>query len=338
MPLIQSFLTNRTQSVQINGTVSNPLPIRTGTPQGSVLGPTLFLIYLNALHFQNQDKDVKITSFADDTAIIVTESSWTKAVGKLELCLQSCQNYLSAYKLKLNEQKSKFITFSSSSRSQPKSLTIRIHKSNCRETTCNFKVLQQAKNVKYLGLILDQHMKWNLHMEYLTNKLRKLQYGFKIIAGICNKENALKMYVSLVQSLLLYGILLWGGSYQSNQIHLARTQKRILKIILRKPQSYSTQLTLTETNTLTINQLLTLEICKYVHKNKSILNPPDHSYPTRLNTRLSTKTTKCNKTASQNYFTYKLIKIYNNLPEHIKHINKFKTYSKSVKEWIRFNV
>ena len=335
LDLLTSYLQNRHQCVKIGDITSGHLPLITGTPQGTVLGPILFLLYVNSIFGENCDENVKILSFADDTVVISTAESWQLTHTNLEMTIKNIYDFMNVHKLKLNTTKSKFITFTASRKTQPDNINIKIHAKQCVLSTCACSVLTRAQSITYLGIVLDCNLRWEDHVSQLTNKLRRLQYGFKIMSKICSFQNLIRLYQSLVQSIISYGLIVWGGCFNSNIVKLQVIQKRILKIILHKPDRYPTNLLFSETQILSINQLYHHQICKYIYYHRKDILHIDHHYSTRLNSKLSSKTDRCYKKITQCYFKSKISRIYNTLPENIKNIKSYYSFSKKTKLWIQ---
>ena len=145
--LIKSFLTNRKQFVSINGYDCSILDIRCGVPQGSTLGPLLFLIYINDLNFSI--KSSTPSHFADDTCIVHHSNKLKTLETELNCDLKLCNEWLKVHRLLLNVDKSKFILFHSR------------HK-NINYTNFSIKIngikLNPTEHVKYLGVYMDKHL------------------------------------------------------------------------------------------------------------------------------------------------------------------------------------
>ena len=151
----RSYLSDRKQYVSVNGSNSDVLSITCGVPQGSVLGPLLFLIYINDL--PNASKKLTFYLFADDTNIYYECDdlpNLTKVVNKE---LRSVKRWLDANKLSLNIDKTNYIIFHSSSVKVPSDSDIKIGK----------KHIKRVKFVKFLGLLLDEHLSWRYHLSEL---------------------------------------------------------------------------------------------------------------------------------------------------------------------------
>lgn len=118
LKLFASFLTDRRQTVKVADHISHPLPVTCGVPQGSVLGPSLFLIYINEL-CQLKPLNGKIISYADDTALVFRGQTWAEARSYAEQGLKLAASWLNKNLLTLNTQKSKYITFSINKSTQP---------------------------------------------------------------------------------------------------------------------------------------------------------------------------------------------------------------------------
>lgn len=165
--LFESYLSNGRQLVQIGCHRSEELNIIShGVPQGSILGPALFLVFVNDLcniKFAND----KLVSFADDTALF-TAKSWNDLLVDSQCGFNTVMKWLLAHSLSLNTSKTTFITYSLAKSSQPKTLF-----------NLSYHIMHAPKHIRYLGLILDQHLNFKFHINAVSNKVRKLIYIFK---------------------------------------------------------------------------------------------------------------------------------------------------------------
>ena len=217
----ESYLSNRKQYVYYNGVASEVLTITCGVPQGSVLGPLLFLVYINDL--PNISDKLDFFLFADDTNIyfesddlVTMERTVNEEIKKL--CL-----WLNLNRLALNVSKTNFVIF-------------RANKSLYHNVTLimNRKAIQQTKQVKYLGVFVDEHLNWNYHISQVAKKIGR---GIGIIAKLrqyLNLDMLKNVYYCLVYSHLSYGVQVWGSAGTSSLKKLVILQKKAVRILSNK--------------------------------------------------------------------------------------------------------
>lgn len=131
-------------------------------PQGTVLSPLLYIIYVIGL--SNLLIDGSLYSYADDTAILISNNTWDSAIKKVENSLKTIITWFSNNNLTLNNSKTVFLTFSNNSSTTPNFSTLKVHASNCKYIIhCNCPIINRVSQTKYLGITFDQHFRWNLH-------------------------------------------------------------------------------------------------------------------------------------------------------------------------------
>ena len=194
--LLSSYLTNRKQSVTINNYCSTPLNINNGVPQGSTLGPLLFLIYMNDLE---NSILTNLRLFADDTCICVNADTISNLEYLINSELLRVNNWLNANKLILNALKSKALIIPPITRQQAPNLKITID-------SCQISVVQ---SVKYLGIYLDNKLTFGPHISYLQSKLsRSIGIISKIKYYVPDRVLFL-LYFALFHSHITYGLIIW---------------------------------------------------------------------------------------------------------------------------------
>lgn len=334
LKLLTNYLSNRIQKVKIAESLSEPRVISMGIPQGTVLGPVLFLVYINQIG--NMLADACIVSYADDTAILFTGANWSDVYKKAEIGLSKVQTWLNSSLLSLNVKKTNYITFSTSAADQPDIDTLKIHQNNCltdEPINCSCTEITRIKALKYLGVIVDQHLRWSDHCDYVTEKIRKLFYKFYQIRDILSKKLIKILYNALVESILRYCIVVWGGAYNNAQLNLSICQNTALKIIFKKERRYSTTLLYKHTETLNIKSLYVHCCLNYLLKIKHLFPTVFHNYGTRSTSNEMLTIPFFTKTHNQRHITYFAPKFFNALPPKIKLIvnkpHKFKTETKN---------
>ena len=217
LKLMQSYLTNRKQYVEINVTQSTKNDITVGVPQGSILGPLLFIIYINDI-IHSSTVFIFII-FADDTTLYTTLNTQEDINDILNDELVKLNNWLKVNKLSLNVAKTKAMLFHMPEKQIP-NLRLKIAGSN----------IEFIDHFNFLGITINKHLNWTKHMDILSAKIAKT-------VGILNTlkhvlpTNILKMiYNSLILCHLNYGILLWGVHHNAND-KLHKLQKKAIRII-----------------------------------------------------------------------------------------------------------
>lgn len=202
--LFTSYLSDRKQFVKINNSISNYRVVQYGVPQGTVLGPILFIMYIN--HLLNIRSTGKIISFADDTAIFYEASSWADLKIKVENDLKNLINWFDHKLLTINYKKTTYIPFSCNKRNSPDYDKLEIYSNDYLIE------INSSDFTKYLGVYIDKHLRWDIHINTVAKTLRSLLYKFKFLNKILDVKQMKIIYHALVESRLSYGILGWGGA------------------------------------------------------------------------------------------------------------------------------
>lgn len=220
--IMQSYIRDRSFRVKHQNVFTSLREIHSGVPQGSVLGPLLYLIYTADLPTSNQ---TVTATFADDTAILASHVDPVIASSILQRNLNMVQHWLKKWKIKVNETKSNHITFS-------------MRRVNCPPVTLNSQTVPQTDEVKYLGIHLDRRLTWKKHIKtkrtQLGLKLNKLYWLIGHNSSL-SLENKILLYKAILKPIWTYGIQLWGSACNSNIDILQRFQSKTLRLISGAP-------------------------------------------------------------------------------------------------------
>lgn len=312
--LLHDYLTNRTQQVKLDATFSSEeLTKPFGVPQGSVLGPTLFLIYINELA-QLQLANGKVFSYADDTALLFHGTTWKEVYLSAQTGLNQVIHWLNDNTLTLNAKKTNYITFSLQKSSQPDpSLQLAAHLCKNSASCCDCINIEKVQSTKYLGIYIDQHLNWHNHIDIITSRIRKLTWLFKYLRHIADKDLLMYIYKSLAQPILSYCLPVWGGADKTYILTVERAQRFILKIALFKNSMFRTKNLYQESDILTVRQLYILNCIIRQHKK----NTPDVNRLKKRHPRSVVTLPKTRTTFATRQFQYQSAFLYNKINKNL---------------------
>lgn len=316
LKVFSSYLQDRVQQVRINDHLSDYQKIQVGIPQGTVLGPLLFIIYINSL----LEKDIQgnIISYADDTVLVFEDDTWQGVKAKAEAGIGVVKDWLDFNELTLNVDKSKYISFSLTDTNRPNFTFLQL-------PGTSFKI-NEVNSIKYLGIIIDKNLKWSIHVNNLCTKIRRLVYKFYEIRKFMSKKLLRIIYKSLVESILQYAIIVWGGLYTNALEPLNVIQNYILKIMLQKKKRYPTDL-LYSVEILNVRMLYFYNSCLFLYKNKNMQQKLHHTYQTRQTTNQNLAVPFYRKDGNQRFAKSLAPKIFNSLPVYLKNITNYKRFA-----------
>ena len=315
LSLFESYLQNRQQFVIVNGMKSKTQNITIGVPQGSVLGPLLFLIYINDLPLSI--RKMKSVLFADDTTLFATNKDIITLGNDISNELTLVKEWLISNCLTLNIMKTYYIIFST--REVPSNLQIKIGQNT----------LERKKSGKFLGVVLDERLTFKEHISNVTNKVSKIVGLFFKLKMSFPLDVIHKLYYSLVYPHLNYCILAWGSAKQTFLYPLIVLQKRIVRIITGSTYYTHSMPLFKHLKLLKLDDLYVLN-CQLYAYNTLILNKypkvkeditaiqSEHRYDTR-NSEL--RNVCCRISTCKQSLLYNVIRAWNTLDNSTKSLN-----------------
>lgn len=311
---ITGYLSERTQQTVVDGIVSEPCDVRSGVPQGSVLGPLLFLLYLEDLiRSLQRTTSTTVYAFADDLKLLNTDPS------QLQQSLDIVERWCSIWQLKIQPSKSDHISFSNTS--------LDLHTTYF---SINNTPIRQSKTVKDLGIILSRDLKWSSHVQTTFSKCSSL--SFIILKSFKSKDPFfyLQLFKVYIRPVIEYNINTWMPSLVSDVEKIESIQanftKRLCKKLNIKFNSYFHRLQILnleslENRGIKSDLILTYKIINNLididQNTIFIINPCVDKYNLRRHeSHLRTKTIAHSSTRQQ-FFSHRTINIWNKLPNEV---------------------
>ena len=206
LSFFKSYLSERKQGVSYDNTHSKLRPIVCGVPQGSILGPLLFLIYVNDLYVSS--KILNIILFADDTNLFLSHKNLKTLFSKMNVELTKINEWFKANKLSLNVTKTKYTLFLKPNKVDDIPLKL-------PELNINNVNIKRVLSMKFLGVIFDQHLNWKEHLKLIENKTSKCIGIMHKVKYLLNKECLKNIHFSFIHSYLNYCNMAWASTYPS---------------------------------------------------------------------------------------------------------------------------
>ena len=248
----KSYLTGRKQSTIIGDIHSSFQEILYGVPQGSVLGPLLFILYINDLH--RVVKHCSVFHYADDTNLLLIDKSLKKIISRVNHDLSLITDWLKANKISLNTSKTKVLIYKPKNTNINKQLNFRI----------SGQKIEVTDKIKYLGLHLQDSLEWDNHLKVIIKKLQRAIGLLSKIRHYVPKWLLRTIYFSLFNSHLIYGCEIWGQREARLFRNIQELQDKAIRIINFKPDEYDVNRLYYENKILKIKDFITLKNTLFV--------------------------------------------------------------------------
>lgn len=326
-----SYLNNRQQCVTVNNVSSAPTSVTCGVPQGSVLGPVLFLIYINDFHACSDLFEFHL--FADDANLFYRHQNLTSIQTNVNKELKNVHEWLCVNKLSLNIEKSNFVLFHPPQKKINNKVELNISDKSLKQDTC----------IKYLGILIDANLGWKPHIDYIAKKIKRGVGVLSKIRYYVSTSILVNLYYALINPFLIYSMITWGSTYPSTLQPLCVLQRKTLRIMtFSKFDEHSSPL-FKSLNILKFSDIVTLLIAIFMFKFHNNFLPhvfnnffipvsSVHNY----NTRLAKKQSYYLPKARTNYgifnIRFKGPKIWNSIDEQIKLSSSLKEFKSKFKK------
>ena len=327
----KNYLTNRKQFVEYNNHASATKQLSSGMPQGSILGPLGFIIYVNDI--PNAVPDLSLILYADDTSAFTSHENIQTLNNTINTGLTQLNTWFNTNKLSLNHKKTNYMLFGT-----------RYKTKQCNN---NFKVSLDDKEIdhvnafKFLGVSVDQNLTWKNHIDNLVKKCSSGIGMLYKVKRFLPETALLRLYDTLVLSHINYGITAWSSANNNDRERLHILQKRALRAVsnseFRSPS-----------NPLFVkyNHLKVVDLCKYnigtfmykfcndilpsTFNNMFTTNADNHNYDTRHASDFEYPNTRLEFGSKS--IGYQGVKIWNNIPMHVKNSKNLNSFKHSYKE------
>lgn len=322
--LLSNYLNNRQQQCKVNGIISKTTPITYGVPQGSILGPLLFIIFINDI--ADSITNVRLSLYADDTVFYLGGKDPHILNRELTYASNIFDNWCKHNRLTLNQDKCKSMLFSSNRRRN-------IIQSNTPICIANTKI-DHVTEFKYLGVMLDTGLNFESHINMIKKKITSRMFTLKRIRWTLSRKDALTLYKSTIIPFFDQGSPFYTSANKNSLKALQSLQNKALRIIYTKKKWPGTEIAHSECKLLNTDDRRTFFMLKYAH-NLSY-NPVNIKPPTgralRSSNNIILKSCVPKNTKYEKSYIYQGIRKWNSLKEDLKQIrthNSFKTRVKT---------
>ena len=332
LQLLISYLENRKQFIKSDDIITTLVSVLCGVPQGSILGPLLFVIYIN--DFANCSKLNSIL-FADDAAIVHEHKSLKHLQKQLNSEADKLNQWFIANKLTLNLKKTKLMLFN---KQKLKPNALKKFKLNINKTN-----IEQVDQIKYLGVILDNKLNWHSHIEYMCTKLSRAAGVIFKMRNILPRRALLMIYNSLGASYLRYGVMSWGTARTTALAKLKVLQNKIIRYITHSPLLTNVTAQYRLLSILNVHQLLTLETAKFMFKQSKSQLPKafdehfphiNHTHQTRTKRKAIYSLLRPRTDLGKRSTKFFAIKLWSEVDEEVKNIDKIDTFNAKIKSML----
>lgn len=316
---IISYLTDRKITVKVSDSYSELHSISTGTPQGGILGPLLFSLYVNDM--PEYVTGGKLFAYADDTTVVVRGSTYAEVQGRANGVLAQFDEWCKRNRLVVNYGKTKCVGFRWRGD----------HEISPYNLAFGDDLLRCEPFVKFLGTYIDHHMDWSRNCDEIVAKLNRSFYVMLNLKSYLTIDSLMRVYYGTVQSVLSYNIIVWGQATDVGRVFVA--QKRILRVIFNIGSRETCRGIFRQKGLFTVVSLFLFKLLSRVHLRRATLprHHDFHEYNTR--NREHIRLPLIIRSSCKRSPDYAGGGLYNKLPSSLKKLNT-KVFQKRLKEML----
>ena len=332
----ESYLSQRQQQVSINNTKSSFKSVTCGVPQGSILGPLLFLLFINDLPLYTNN--VSTDMYADDTTLSDIQTSQEAIERNLQIALNELHIWCKNNGMVLNSAKTKVMLITTNQKRQ------RLNK-DCLNLHYNDDALQTITNDKILGVYVDNNLMWSEHIKHISKKIASNIWLLSKIKMFLSQEHRVQFYKSYIQPHIDFCNIVWGSTSETNKLKILRLQKRAVRVILDYNVENSHE-AMKALNIQSVYDRLFLRKAKFMFKVFHGIIPSyiseNFTLRSNLNTSVNLRSiaagcfvppkprTECFKQSMR----YSGCLIWNSLPDEVKNVQTVETFHKRCLKWL----
>ena len=319
LKLLISYLENRSQAVKVNNTISEFKPINTGVPQGSVLGPLLYLIYVNEL--PNISDKFSTCLFADDTTLVFESYKKYDLFNKCDFGVNLFFSWCCANRLSINISKTNLMLFSNI-----------LSPHDIADVFMNHIKIDYVTSTRFLGIIIDDKLRFNLHINEITKTISKnIGVLYKLSQYVPN-STLLSVYRCIIECYLNYCNLIFGNASATHLLPLVTAQKKAVRIVAKQPPLSHTNPLFSNLKLLKLSDLYIYNLGVYMWKNIRVFEPyfRVNLNNTRSGNYYTSAYHRLTLTQNQSIF-YQAPAYWHNIPLSIKYSNSLNNFKKKYK-------
>lgn len=328
---IKSYLSNRNQYVLFNNTLSNSLQIMCGVPQGSILGPLLFLLYINDI--VNISTSLLPILFADDTNLFLRGSNVDDLFATVNCEMKKLLEWVNVNKLSLNITKTQYMIFKNKGRTVKSNHNVYINQNK----------LKNVESTKFLGVVIDDRLSWLHHTTYIKSKIAKSIGILCKARKFLSQTSLITLYNSFIYPYLTYGVEVWGSTHDCYIQQIVKLQKRSVRIITSSKPREHTEPLFKSLKILPFSKIYLYCVTKLMFKYVKQLVPrtllsmfstseETHTYPTRQRSNL--RIPQGRTTMVHHTFRYMGVRVWNDMSAEVDHHCSLTVYKCRIKKYL----
>jgi hypothetical protein len=329
--ILKNYLSERKSCVKLENLYSQEKMTEYGVPQGSILGPILFLIYINDI--TNNKSNLNLTLFADDILCLVIEENVTMLMEKIQDNMNFLQKWCFYNELYINETKTNFMVFKQKNTIHQ---TIKLHNNNCLEGNekCDCPGIKRVQNYKYLGVIIDENYNFDMHIEEVVKKVRRILPKLYHLKHHLNLKSKKILYESWIKPLIMYALELYGHAKKKKIDRLQKVQNKVIKLLFCDYKNKSAHMVYKKLKILKVKMLhMYMIIIKnfFELKHKRDKLQTEKVYNTK---KVSFKQILTKNKFGERLKAFYIPNIFNTLPTFMWNLSSFKELKKQTILWL----